>query len=270
MLLILFNVQPVLRAEDNSLDISGASTIQPILDQISSAYLEETDLDVDIRAGGSGAGIENSLTGESDIGAVSRALTTEEAEELDYTTIGIDALVIVVNENNPITDINREDLIKVYTGEIDNWAQLGADDQSILLVSIMLGRSTLGLFEEYTGLKSPHRETIGEEGTISESSYEIGSNLEMITMVGGIPNAIGYVSLGTALNLQELGAPIKILDLDGIEPSHQNIIAGEYPIRRELNLVYQQLEQQEEEFLELILEEDGQKIVEKEGFIPVR
>ncbi|MCK8825717.1 phosphate ABC transporter substrate-binding protein [Fuchsiella alkaliacetigena] len=266
--IILLNFQ-LASAQEVALRISGASTIQPILEEIAPTYLDETGETLQISAGGSGTGVSEAIEGITDIGAVSRSLTDAEAEELDFTTIGMDALVVIVNEANPIEEISKEEVVKLYTEEVDNWQELGGPDQSVLLVSKRLGRSTLDLFEDYSGLESPHREENVAEAEISVRAHEIGSNLEMITIVGGIPNAIGYVSLGTALNLQEQGAPIKILTLDGIEPSQENIVGGEYPIVRELNLVYPELTPNIEEFMELILAETGQAIVEAQGFIPV-
>ena len=74
---------------------------------------------------------------------------------------------------------------------------------------------------------------------ISSTVNKVGSNLEMVMMVGGLPGAIGYVSFGTVRNLEDKGGPIRFLTLDGVAMKEENIVNGSYPILRELNLVYQ-------------------------------
>ncbi|MCK8828012.1 phosphate ABC transporter substrate-binding protein [Natroniella acetigena] len=249
------------------LRVSGASTIQPILEEVAQLYQKEHGFEIIVQGGGSSLGVDNTTSGESDIGAVSRSLTEEEKEEVEYITIGLDALAVIINSQNGIEEINKQQLIDIYTERITDWAEFGLESRDIVLISKMTGRSTLDLFEGYTDLESPSRKGASASQRISEQAHEIGSNLEMITVVGGIPNSIGYVSLGTASVLQQQGAPIKILPLDGVDYTERNIVRGDYPIIRELNLVYQTKTDEIADFIEFLMSDIGREIIEDEGFI---
>ncbi|MGQ9831722.1 MAG: substrate-binding domain-containing protein [Thermochromatium sp.] len=78
-----------------ALDISGSTTVQPIIERLVPIFTEQTGEPVRLAGGGSGAGIKNALSGASQIGMVSRDLKSEERTELRHTTIGLDALAII-------------------------------------------------------------------------------------------------------------------------------------------------------------------------------
>lgn len=248
--------------------ISGASTIQPILEELSKLYEELYGVELSIEAGGSGAGIVNTLLGESDLGMVSRKLVPDEKSQLEQLLIGVDTIVFIVNEANPLTEITKQQIVDLYTGKITSWDAYSHYQQAVVLVSKEIGRSTLDIFEDYSGLKNPKRNLTG--ATIAKEAIEIGANIEVATLVGGIPNAIGYLSLGTALSLQEKGMPIKILPLDQVEATKENTVNGSYPILRELNVVY--LEENEtklKNLLELLKSQKAKEIVENHQFISI-
>lgn len=235
---LLLIVLPVLSVSGRELRVSGASTILPIL-----AMLEEDlraqGLILHVSGGGSGRGVADVVNGESDLGMVSRALTSTEREGLRSLLIGLDALVLIVNAENTVNELSRQQVIALYTGSMASWSEVGGPDAPVTLLTKEVGRSTLDLFEDYTGLRSPSRgATSGRQ--ITDEAYEIGSNLEGITVTGGLPFAIDYVSFGSAVLLRERGMPIKILRLDGVVPTEDRIRRLEYPIVRELNLVYRE------------------------------
>ena len=252
------------------LKISGSSTIYPVVKKLVSLYDSKYTAKATVVAGGSGAGVKNIISGVSDIGMVSRDLYEDEKKYLKYTTFAYDAVVIIVNSRNPIESISLEQIRAIYTGAVTNWSAYCEYDKPIIAVNKELGRSTLELFEQYTGLSHPKQNTAGKAGKILSSVHEIGSNLEMATVIGGLPNAIGYLSFGTAKKLMEEGMPIKMLRLDGITPSVQKILSGEYPIKRALNLVYSSETPTIRNFLNICLSPEGLKVIESEGFIPVK
>lgn len=249
------------------LTISGASTIQPIMAELARSYQERTGSELRISGGGSGRGISDVRAGTSIVGMVSRSLRDSEKADLQYTTIGLDTLVFIVNDANPQTQIVREQLVDLYTRRVD-WQTLNGFAWPVRLVSKEVGRSTLDLFEEFSGLTSPDRSQ-ATSPLISRETTVIGSNLEALTLVGGSRGAMGYVSLGAALSLREQGLPIKILALAGVTPSAATIQSGQYPIRRELNLVYRERTAAVTALLALINSPEGQAVVEQAGFIPI-
>lgn len=251
-----------------ALDISGSSTIQPIVEKLVPLYAAKGGEAVTLSGGGSGAGIKNALAGTSQIGMVSRALTDGEKTDLKYTTIGIDALAIVVNAANPIAGLTKAQLVDIYSGKINNWKALGGPDRPLLRISKEVGRSTLELFEHYTGLLSPDRNKT-DKPLISRDVYVVGANLEAVTLVGGMPGAIGYVSVGTAENMAKAGMPIRIVKLEGVVPGETTIKDKSYPIVRELNLAYRTETPVVTSFLGITMAPAGQDVVKSLGFMAV-
>jgi phosphate transport system substrate-binding protein len=251
-----------------ALDISGASTVQPVVEKLIPLWTAQGGEAVKLAGGGSGAGIKDATSGKSQIGMVSRDLKDEEKAALKNKVIAIDALAIVVNKGNSIAGLSKAQLVDLYTGKIDNWKAVGGPDLPVIRVSKEVGRSTLELFEHYTGLLSPDRNKT-DKPLISKQTYVIGSNLESLTLVGGMPGAIGYVSVGTARALAQVGMPVKILALDGIEPSDEAIRGKRWPIVRPLNLVYTQETPAVSAFLALALDAKGQDVVKSLGLLPV-
>jgi len=248
------------------LRISGASTIFPVLQQLSGQYEQRSGHRLLLSAGGSGKGISDVREGSSLVGMVSRALREEEKSDLLYTTIGLDTLAFIVNDSNPLRDITRAELIALYTGQSD-WQQLTPNHGwPIRLVSKEVGRSTLDLFEGFTGLTSPDRSD-ATAPLISPQASIIGSNLESLTLVAGQHGGIGYVSLGAAESAIKAGLPARILTLNGIRASAETIRSGRYPIRRELNLVYRERTGQVDALLSLLSSAEGKRVIENAGFI---
>lgn len=251
-----------------ALDISGASTVQPVVEKLIPLYTAQGGESVRLSGGGSGAGIKNALAGSSQIGMVSRDLKDDEKAGLQNKVIAIDALAIIVNQSNPLASLSKAQLIDLYTGKVDNWNALGGPDRQVVRVTKEVGRSTLELFEHYTGLLSADRNKT-DKPQISKKSYVIGSNMESLTLVGGMPGAIGYVSVGTARAMAQAGMPVKIIPLDGVEPSDDAIKAKRYPIVRPLNLVYAKETPAVNAFLALALSAKGQDVVKSLGFLSV-
>lgn len=251
-----------------ALDISGASTVQPVVEKLIPLFTSQGGEAVKLSGGGSGAGVKNATAGTSQIGMVSRDLKDEEKTSLQNTVIAIDALAIIVNQSNPLSSLSKAQLIDLYTGKIDNWKALGGPDRPVVRVTKEVGRSTLELFEHYTGLLSADRNKT-DKPLISKQSYVIGSNLESLTLVGGMPGAIGYVSVGTARAMAQAGMPVKIVPLDGVEPGDDAIKAKRYPIVRPLNLVYAKDTPPVAAFLAVALSPKGQDVVKSLGFLPV-
>lgn len=251
-----------------AIDISGASTVQPVVEKLVPLWVAQGGEAVKVAGGGSGAGIKDATSGKSQIGMVSRDLKEEEKAALKNTVIAIDALAIIVNKGNPVAGLTKAQLVDIYAGKIDNWQAVGGENRPIVRVSKEVGRSTLELFEHYTGLLSPDRKKT-DKPLISKQAYIIGSNLESLTLVGGMPGAIGYVSVGTARLLAQSGMPVKIIPLEGVDPSDEAIQAKRYPIVRPLNLVYAKETAAVSGFLALALDAKGQDIVKSLGFLPV-
>lgn len=118
-----------------ALDISGSSTVLPVVQKLIPLYNEKGGEPVKLSGGGSGVGVKDAISGKSQIGMVSRDLKGEESAVLKNSVIALDALAIIVNRNNPLTAITKAQLVELYTGKTTDWKTLGGADRPVVLVS---------------------------------------------------------------------------------------------------------------------------------------
>jgi len=215
------------RNKANHLQITGSSTMAPLLTEIAKAFEQRhPHTRIDVQTGGSSRGVVDTRTGLADIGMASRALKPQE-RDLKAHTIARDGIAIIVHRDNPITALSRAQVQAIYRGEQRNWQHFGGHDADINVVSKAEGRSTLELFLDYFELRSSD----------IKAHTIIGDNEQGIKTVEGNPNAIGYVSIGTAQYSVEQGVAIKLLATSGVIPSSEAVRNGTFPLSRPLNLV---------------------------------
>jgi len=258
------------------LRIYGSTTIQPAIEAVAADYFSRTGRQLDIRGGGSSEGIRALSQGEADIAMISRSLTAAEKERYTATVLGYDALAIIVNRNNPRTRITTAELRDIFSGRVTAWGEDIKPNDSIILISKQPGRGTLAVFEEHTGLRSPHHAVLPSDSApeqpdlIAAHAWEAGANLDGILWVGGLGSAIGFVSFGDADRFISAGQPIRKLILDGVFLDQLSISEGEYPIRRELNLVYDPDNQQAADLARFMLSLPAQQALQHLRLIPMR
>lgn len=207
--------------------VTGSSTIAPIVEEVSRAYEKEyPGVLIDVQTGGSTRGVVDVRNLVSDIGMVSRALKSDEADIIGHK-IGLDGIGIIVHRSNQLKEISSKQLLEVYTGKITNWKELGGDDAKIVIVNKAEGRSTLELFCHFLKIKNSD----------IKSHIVIGDNEQGVKTVLAQKYSIGYVSIGTAEVSVQDGLALKLLKLDGVEASTITVKNGSYPLSRELNLV---------------------------------
>jgi phosphate transport system substrate-binding protein len=207
--------------------LTGSSTIAPLAVEIGKRFESlHPGVRVDVQTGGSSRGIADARRGLADIGMASRALKEDE-RDLRGFAIARDGICIIVHKNNPISELEDAQVIDIYTGKITNWKTVGGRDAPITIVNKAEGRSTLELFLNYFKLKNaeikPH--------------VVIGDNEQGIKTVAGNPNAIAYVSIGTAEYDVNHGVGVKLLPVGGVAASLENLRNGEFPLSRPLTLV---------------------------------
>ncbi len=209
------------------LTLTGSSTVAPLIGEIAKRF-EQTHpgTRVDVQTGGSSRGIADARRGTADIGMVSRALN---ADEIDLTAypIALDGVAIILHRDNPLAVLTEEQIVAIYTGRVTNWREIGGSDAPITVVNKAEGRSTLELFLSHFKLRN---EDI-------KRSIVIGDNQQGIRTVAADPNAIGYVSIGTAAYEASRGTAIKALSMNGIEATLENVRNGSFPLSRPLHLV---------------------------------
>ncbi|MCU7906603.1 MAG: phosphate ABC transporter substrate-binding protein [Candidatus Thiodiazotropha sp. (ex Epidulcina cf. delphinae)] len=241
---------------------TGSSTVAPVMAELARKYEQaHPGARIDVQTGGSSRGIADMINGLCDMGMVSRDLKPSE-RVLHAYTIAHDGIAVITHRDNPIDVLDRARLIEIYRGEVRDWGDVGgAAGVPIVVVNKAAGRSTLELFLHYLDL-SPDQ---------VHSDIIIGDNQQGLKTVAGNRSGIGYVSIGAALHAQQEGVPIKLLTLEGAEPTIANVTAGNYPITRPLNIVTRKPAQGAvSELLAFIHSDEGASVIESLNFVPVR
>lgn len=248
-------------ANTHKITLSGSSTIAPVMTVLANLYERKNPaVRIDVQAGGSSRGISDARSGLADIGLVSRSLKGDESD-LSENTFAVDGIAIIVHQNNPITELSNEQITEIFKGNIKSWHTVGANKESIVVVNKAEGRSTLELFLKYFDLANND----------IKADIIIGDNEQGIKTVAGNPLSIGYVSIGAAEYSVEQNIPIKLLPLNAIKASTENIRNGTFPIYRALNLVTKSTPSGHvKQFIQFSYSEEAKKIIEQFYFIPAQ
>ena len=251
-------VQGVTAELSGQLTIAGSTTVLPINQECARLLKEKYPaLRISVAGGGSGHGIKSVGAGEIDIGAASRDVKPAEMEkypDLKPVAIGKDSVAIVVHPSNKVSELTLEQASKIFAGEITNWKEVGGADEAIRVITREEGSGTREVFEKHV-MKPFERELTGKASVKP-------SNGDVRATVSGDKNSIGYLSLGY------LDPSVKAVKIDGVEATVENVLAGKYPIVRTLYLITKgEPDELEKAFIDFVLSEEGQKVVEDMGYI---
>jgi phosphate transport system substrate-binding protein len=205
---------------------------------------------------GSSGGVKNANEKVTNIGAASRNLQeSEKAYGLTEVIIAYDGIAVIVHPSNEVQNLTLPEVQAIYKGEITNWNEVGGADQEISLVSREDGSGTRGAFEELVGF----------EDVLSATALLKDGNGNVQTTIAANPNAIGYVSF------TYLDESIKGVQIDGTEPTVENVLNESYPISRPFLMMYHEdnMNNVAKAYIEFLLSNEGQDIVEANGGIRV-
>ncbi|MBQ7011997.1 MAG: phosphate ABC transporter substrate-binding protein [Clostridia bacterium] len=242
-------------ASGNSVATDGSTSMNKVIGALGEAFENETGITVTYNATGSGAGIQAVLEGRCDIGLSSRDLKDEEKSKgLEGTVLAYDGIAIIVNPNNPVSDLNVETIAKIYTGEIMNWKEVGGNDAEIVLIGREAGSGTRDGFESITDTEDK-----------CKYRQELTSTGDVITTVASNPAAIGYASLASVKDT------VKALSVGGVAVSEATIKDGSYVVQRPFVLVTKKgvaLSESAQSFFDYITSEAANEIISVAGVVP--
>lgn len=244
---------------NKKVSIVGSSTVLPIAQQCAEKFNDDHDnIQVTVKGGGSGAGIDALGQGTADIGMASRPIKQSEIDEypdVDFTdnVVAKDGVAIIVSKqvyDGGVTGLTTQQVIDIYEKTITNWKDVGGPDETIFVVER----------EEGSGTRDTFMDALGLEDTNADSAKD--GNSKVKTSVKTSNNAIGYVGLGY------VGDDTPAVKLDGVMPSEGTIASGDYSITRSLHM-YTDGEPKGavKEYIDYVLSDEGQQIVADEGFI---
>lgn len=231
--------------------------------QIAKAFEQKNGSKVVLTGGGATKGIRAASAGTSDMGGTCRPWLVDAAgaknpQEQDavLTQVAWDALVPIAHPGNPVENISLADLKKIYEGKITSWSQLGGPDKVIALITAEGKTSGVGNMFRKIVFGNPEYE-------YEARSMKVASASLVEKKVESTETAMGMTGISSAHKLQ-----VKMLAIDGVKPTKENIASGAYPLFRPLYIATNKNSTPEaRQVLDFILSEEGQKIVSAEGTV---
>jgi len=230
-------------------------------------------VNLSVTGGGSGTGIAALINGTVDIANASRRMKSEEKETAIQNgsnpvefVIARDAIAIIVNPKNPVTNLTLEQLSDIYSGKVTNWQEVGGEDRPIVRLSRETNSGTHVYFlEEVVRLGDKENKTLFSPNTLLMPSSEgIGAEIRQN------PNAIGYDGLGYVTEDMKVLGVASTASGEFILPSIDTVNNGQYPIARDLYMYTREEPSGSiKTYLDWILSPEAQMIVTELGFVPV-
>ena len=248
--------------EDTSTDLSGtislagSTSMEKLCEALSESFMEANpSVTVTTEYTGSGAGLESLAAGSIDIGNSSRHLKEEElATGAVENVVAIDGIAVITNTSNTVTDLTSDDLAKIYKGEITNWSELGGADEAIVVIGREAGSGTRAAFEELLEIEDA-----------CQYAQELDSTGAVLAKVASTSGTIGYVSLDV------VDDTVIGMSLNGVEPTEENILAGDYLLSRPFVMATMgEISEQNElvqAWFDYIASEDGKNVISSVGLI---
>jgi phosphate transport system substrate-binding protein len=246
-----------------NITIKGSTTLLPIAQACAEAFMNQhLDVDISVQGGGSGVGIASIIDDTADIGDASRpakdkeiAMGKENGVDVYENVVALDGIAVIIHPGNPVAGLNKDQIKDIYTGKISNWKEVGGNAAKIVVVS---RDSASGTFETFNKL------ALDDEKVRPDALLQ-ASNQAVAMTISRTKGAIGYIGMGYLSNA------VKGVNVNGISPTKENVIDGSYILARKLFMYTNgKPKGATADFILFVLSDDGQKIVEKEGFVPIK
>lgn len=255
--------------EHKELKIKGSDTVLPLSQKEAEVFGEQNkNSRLIVTGGGSGTGITGLIDGTTDIAMSSRKIKLDERLSLEKegkpfkeVIIANDALGVIVNPENTVNQLTREQLEGIFTGQITSWKEAGGEDIKIVVYSRETSSGTYEFFKEHVMNKKNYASSV-------LNMPATGGIIESVSQTKG---AIGYVGLAY---LEKGVKALKVSFDNGksyIEPSMANAKNLTYPITRPLYYYYLSADEESiKPFVDFVLSDAGQEIVEKVGYVSLK
>lgn len=251
-----------------SIRIKGSDTLLPLAQKWAETIMKiDPTTTISVTGGGSGVGIAALIDGSTDIATASRKIKMDEKLKLQEagktyteTIVAYDALSVIVNPENKVKKLTREQLEDIFTGKITNWKDVGGDDLAIVCYS---RESSSGTYEFF-------KTTVLKNKNYASACLMMPATASIIQSVSQTKGAIGYVGMAY---VNSTVSAISVSFDSGttyVAPSLTTAMDKTYPVTRPLYFYYlKNIETVIKPALTWILGTDGQKIVKEVGYVPL-
>jgi phosphate transport system substrate-binding protein len=241
-----------------SITMVGSTSMEKLALAVAEDFMNKNgDVTITAEFVGSGAGVEAVTNGTADIGNASRGLKEEEkANGVVENIVAIDGIAVIINKNNTVTNVTKDQLIGIYTGTITNWSELSGKDSPIVVIGRESGSGTRGAFEEILKI----------EDTCAYAN-ELDNTGAVMAQVAATEGAVGYVSLDV------VNDTVTALDFDAVAANADNVKSGSYTLSRPFVMATKgEINEQSEllqAFFSYLKSDEGKAIIAKVGLVTV-
>ncbi|MHC5250308.1 phosphate ABC transporter substrate-binding protein PstS family protein [Enterococcus sp. LJL90] len=236
----------------------GSTALQPLVEAAGEEFAaNNANYQISVQGGGSGTGLSQVESGAVTIG--NSDVFAEEKDGVDASKIVDHQVAIVgmgpvVNSEVGVTDLSKDDLVKIFTGEITNWSEVGGADQEIVVINRASGSGTRSTFEKW-----------GLDGATPIESQEQDSSGTVRQIVSSTPGAISYLAFSY------FDDSLTALSIDGVEPVAENVEDNSWTIwSYEHMYTNGEPDEDVQAFIDYIMSDDVQNgIVQDLGYLPV-
>lgn len=246
-----------------SITLAGSTALQPLAEQAGKKFTEKNSgATINVQGGGSGTGLKLVSEGTADIGnsdiTADSKLGADKAKELvDHKVCAI-GFAMVVNKDVKVDNLTKEQIQKIFTGEITNWKQLGGDDLAINVINRAKSSGTRTTFKDTIMGGKDEKEGLG---TTQDSNGSVEKSIE------STKGAVSYLALSYLT--EEVKKNIKVVKIDGIEANKDNITAGKYPFWSYEHMYTKgEAKGLAKTFIEYMTSDENKPLIEKMGYIP--
>ncbi len=242
--------------------IKGSTTVLPIAQGTLEAFMKKNPgVQISLSGGGSGEGIKALIDKTTDIANSSREIKKEEIALAETKgvkpvahVVANDALIPVVHPKNKVSNLSIDQLSQIYQGKITNWKEVGGENLKIVVIS---RDSSSGTFESWDHF-------VMKKAKVTPKAQMLASNGALVTAVAKNRYAIAYLGIGY------VNKSVKPLMVEGVAGSIETALSKKYPMSRELYM-YTNGEPTGDvaKYIAFVRSAEGQKIVVKEGFVPL-
>lgn len=261
-----------LMLEDKLPILDGATALYPMYAAFAQAVYPEKEYDVyegEVMSNKTDVAYEKLIRGEVDIIFAAGPSKMQEADakrtgkELKLTPIGKEAFVFFVNSKNPVKGLTLDEIKKIYSGKIGNWKEVHGKNKEIRAFQRPENSGSQTALQNLMGVTP-----IMDPPTEDVISF-MGGIIDEVSAYKNYNNAIGYTFRYYSTQMVK-NNKIRLLEINGVEPTVETIRSGAYPITGELYAITAGSDNPHvEAFIEWILSEQGQKIIEKTGYVPI-
>ena len=248
---------PAAETVSGTVNTNGSTSMEDVMGSLKEAFEElNSDVTIQYTGSGSGAGITGAQEGTCDIGLASRDLKDDETG-VHQVTVAKDGIAIIVNPNNPVSDLTIEQIAALATGATTNWSDVGGNDGQVVFMGREAGSGTRDGFESITGT---------EDACVYQNEYT--STGEVVAGVAANPNAIGYASLSAVTG----DDTVKILTVGGVAPSEETVLDDTYAIQRNFNFIISdstELSPAAQAFVDWATSADASDLIKGAGAVPL-